>query len=1336
LAHDSGGLAVRTKPRPARRRQPLATSLSTAVRSIGRTATRTAQQHVYGPPAPRRPQRPVRQPKAFQIGAKPFAPAQRRAERRVVRATQQGPGGKAHPLPRAKVYSVPDVLRSPKGATPNRYVTTDPRAAQRFQRQQVSGLLARVGHPHGPLDDVAHAVGSGLSSAGGYLWHLATTQSPTQHQQRQILGQGVNKIGDAQLRRQEGLTGNQTVRALTHPSEITHALHGLVEKGVRHQELAGAGQLGDVRTQARIASTPYQVGRALVEHPSAIPKTLKGLGELALAAPAGVVQAAADPVQAVGAAKQDFSRRYGPLAKGNAKAFRARIGKEGASAEIADISLIGGAEGALLGRGAGRAARTGALGARAQRLATEARPALRISGNLTREQQLSPNLIRAGLQRGQDVARRRVQARRVARAPDEGVRGIQPQGPNEVAPLTLSSQHRLQRVAASEVQSRAFQAFRNEQGHEIGLGARRNIARLNPDQRDAVFHVMQGIVSPDNPRLARRQLLARKASIVAEYRRQGLQGVPREVKVIDRLVANADKVFGPKLRAFHAEELARGHRVGHMGVTDTVAEARRYRPQAHVLGVPYDYQVARDTIKQRFDQELRRAPDANAAEIVKQQRDEALANLEDQRPALDRRFVQRVRTAANEAGLPEPAYLQHFKHPTEADRRAAFAVGGSRATAGVKQSELRLFASGRADTRPQAYLQSLARSIKRKHNWPLVAKQAEVHAFPNPGVDEIRAALGHHANPDRLTADDWRTILEHRGWNAQDYSFWNPGRFRSELEHRSNVAERPHEAAGDLKDQTDLEHALTQGIIPADSATFPRNRGLKLIPRQVDEEINAAARGGQTLPGRIADKFQAVQSRLLLGTSPGWMQIQVGANAFLAGFGTHGNVADFLRAPLWYRNLSPELKQAADEMFGSGVGEAHGHKVHLGAATNNSLINWYRTLRETAAFKAGHVKSRIPGVRHVPGNPIDAIFAFDHAQNAYFKRVVLYNRIKRAAYQDMTRKGGAAYRLEGQITNLLSLGPKEQMRAITENPKLFEDHARAVNDILGDYVRYTARERKTFKRFVLFYGFMRYALKTLFYTMPVKHPLVLAAVAKLAQLHNQEVKDLLGGNDAPWAFSRIFFRSGSPGSILGLGDKVPGSAGLYSTDLARLNPVSTPFTDVSTEGVKSFGSFMSPLVQNLADQLYGKRLYTGQPLRVHGSAEQQKSIDAGTRGRILLNDALSQILPYRALSQATQRGTQGDDALLFSPRPIKYKTAAAQAKEKQRQASRAGGLQALLQQLEPFLPRPDTTRQTVANIRKKKGKGKGVPVPAGGPNYGNFSAPSTTGGPDWGNWSP
>src|SRR5690606_22242153 len=58
---------------------------------------------------------------------------------------------------------------------------------------------------------------------------------------------------------------------------------------------------------------------------------------------------------------------------------------------------------------------------------------------------------------------------------------------------------------------------------------------------------------------------------------------------------------------------------------------------------------------------------------------------------------------------------------------------------------------------------------------------------------------------------------------------------------------------------------------------------------------------------------------------------------------------------------------------------------------------------------------------------------------------------------------------------------------------------------------------------------------------------------------------------------------------------------------------------------------------------------------------------------------------------------------LWDPRPIEYKTPRARARDAERIRRRQRGLEALLHQIVPFVPKPDHTRDTVRNIQEREG---------------------------------
>lgn len=1214
------------------------------------------------------------------------------------------------------------------------------------QRAERRASAIRAAHPHTVgFKDIMGTVSEVARRAAGQRPGAGSTS--VGRQGSQVVGDAGKFIEGAPgryiLSGPGGPQQNQTVAALAHPGRLAKGFHDYATQRALVESSGGqfkSATVPQIDPKKLVIDTP----RALAEHPSAIGKTLKDLALLPVSGPAGVVGAVADPAKAYQYFKADVNRRY----SGSASRYRRRIGKEGAAAEVTDALAFGTPELKALGEGLGQVARTGAAGPRLRRFATEARPALRTSGNVAHAQDLSSNLFRASLQRVED-RRRAARTAKLNRKHPTAKPGLQPRGgvrpsgrPHEVVPLF---QRRAQRVETSRVQSRNYQAFQHQHHQEVTGGAQHAISRLNRHQQRAVFHTLQGLVSLHDPARAVEQLLARRARVEEGWRASGVAKPPPELKTIDYLVRHADKVFTPELARFHAGELARAERVGHVGVSSTVAEARRYRPQARELGVDYTYHKLRDRIRADAKRQLARTQDRNQAADIKQRRDQQLAELDARRPELDRQFVATVKAKAAEQGLPEPVYVQHFKHQNAAQAeeglpgpqaagRAAHAMGGSRAAPGVKQSEMRLLDSGTADTSSQAYVQSVARTIKRGHNWRAMAQQVDTHAFPNPTPSELEAAFGHkHVNPARLTADEWKTVLTHRGVDHSEYALWSPGKFQREVSQAAAQDAQHGSAKAGAHDAIEMQAAFDSASAPAEQAVdkFGRDQGVRLIPREVYNELHATIKAASAT-GRLVDKLQGLQSSVLLGTNPSWLQIQVGANAFLAGFGTRGNVADFLKAPAFFRHLKktdPVLVQVTNELFGTGVGEAHSRNAKLGAATNNRIVDGYRAVRAAVGFKAAAAKNAVPLLRDLPTlNPIHLMFSIDNAQNRYFKRVVLYNQVKRQAFRDMSAEGGVAFRLQAQIAHLLTLGPRARIEAIMRDPQLLERHAQAVDNVLGNYVRYTARERSTFKRYVLFYGFMRYSLRTLLYTLPVKHPIVASVVAKLAQLHNQEVRDLIGKNAPPWVYASIYMdtKVGKGGHMrftdpaVQAGKKPPRTIGL-----ARLNPVTNPLVDLATEGPKALGSFISPALQIALNQMYGRNLFT------------HRDYEPGTSGwRRVVNELGQLAFPYRALERQTQPGPARyyrSDTLLFDPRLKHYKTPAKRREERRAIAAdrKAGG--SLLGQLLPFVPRQDFTaqgskaRQKQLGKKKHRGGGGNLFGPGGGGGSGSF-APFARGG--------
>jgi hypothetical protein len=354
--------------------------------------------------------------------------------------------------------------------------------------------------------------------------------------------------------------------------------------------------------------------------------------------------------------------------------------------------------------------------------------------------------------------------------------------------------------------------------------------------------------------------------------------------------------------------------------------------------------------------------------------------------------------------------------------------------------------------------------------------------------------------------------------------------------------------------------------------------------------------------------------------------------------------------------------------------------THFGAALRGPLVEHLRALGQTPIFQAAH--------RH---NPLDLLFKFDNnINNRRFRQAVLYSQLKRQAFRNMGDASGRFTQAVERAKAALTGTPDEMLRKQAKHQDAFEEAARATNEILGNYTRYTAKERQFFERNFMFYGFLRFSVRWAFYTMPIKHPVMTAIGVELSKLHENEVRQLLGvGPDDPLA-------PGALSSIFTGGKEVP---------FQRFNPALNVLTQAS--GPNQLAGSLSPIALEAINQLAGKNIYTGAPYQVKGSAENRKNIDLTSRGRIFLEDWLRFATPYRAGEQLKFKGAkQGADTLLFSPRPTHYKSSDAIQRNELRKAiqGRKTFAQVLLEQLIPGWPRESDIQQRQKGYLQATGK--------------------------------
>jgi hypothetical protein len=475
--------------------------------------------------------------------------------------------------------------------------------------------LAYTG-PHGSVTGDLAKLGSHTLSA---LLHV-TGHSPEQD---------VNRV----------FHPSATQRAIAHPRQLVKGLSHLSRD--RYLAASVPGYKPHSFPQVSVPKAAYAVGVVANEarkgnlHP--LGKTLRDIGIYTATAPAGVVQALADPVGTAREYTKDANRRY----SGSYKQVERRVKKQGAGAEAADLLTLGTPAAAGAGRGITTAAREFAPNSRAARFLTEHRPDLRVSGNASKRQELSPNAFRAVAQRGEDRARAARVRKRTARAAKQGrpAPGLQPRSAEQVRQdalynrRTAGARHRralragdsmsveqsrrdlvtakrqqarakarrqgaraevvplfekrAERIVQAEVQSRHHQRFKARRQQEITGSqgsALANISHLNRHERLAVTLAIKGAMPLDKEHAVPWLHNVREA-MHREYQATQREGTGQALKAIDDLIAHSDRAFTPKLRQFQAEEVARTQRISSTDreLRATTAQAQPRRAQAFAL---------------------------------------------------------------------------------------------------------------------------------------------------------------------------------------------------------------------------------------------------------------------------------------------------------------------------------------------------------------------------------------------------------------------------------------------------------------------------------------------------------------------------------------------------------------------------------------------------------------------------------------------------------------------------------------------------------------------------------------------------------------------------------
>jgi hypothetical protein len=820
--------------------------------------------------------------------------------------------------------------------------------------------------------------------------------------------------------------------------------------------------------------------------------------------------------------------------------------------------------------------------------------------------------------------------------------------------------------------SAAYVSMRVEQREwEKQFGKR--LRELSEDEQKGFFYAQAfGIRTPEQARAylgPHRDAILRTREELKQWESEkdlitgDLWQVFNEVPRIDEILKAPEKVFTPKLAQFADDMRVEARRLGRMdpGLRGGRRQMKMAEmgSQARMLGV-------------RLEDYAEDVDNPTRAEV--------------------QAYIRDAEIKRREAGLENPGFFRG-----EGDDNTPYslwAVGGTRAVQTDKRKRFVLTDYGASNTDPQAFARGMMNNIKRRYNWNKTADLFEMFASPiyrdMAPAQLARALRNSDIDPDEVVA-----------WSSRLYE-----NRESEIAAAIRQAERdaPDDALGisranlDLGDnpqdgQARVREAIEASVLAGGdtplvaqlearaAATAPgratpsgafEETKWTLIPKAAYEEIfDATKPSGAGL--RTLGVLQGKVSRVLLA-NPVWLQFQVASNAFLTGLVDGTGPLTFIKAQVWWNKLPEDIKQAVSPYV--GIHRWYDDQNRIGASRFkrgplNDLVDTYRGWKTTPFWQRG-----------TELNPLTAFFKVDNAQNNYFRRAVLYNRVKREAFKQMGEDMGMAIRLQKQIldsVNLKSLGPEEQMRYLLSRRDLIEEHAKHVDSVLGNWTSYTAFERRVMSRFLIFYGFIRFSTKLTFYTMPMKHPLTSEIMLKLGQMQNQELKRIFGADIPPWEVGNYY-----------------GKDGLIRIEAARLNPYFNLYqaivgnsreqlvTDSNKKNQKyelgpKFGglnpvtifSYMPPYMALVADQLVQMQTgLGGKPWTTNSNASYKmlpvSPVGPKDRLQIIWNSVFRLSPYYRALEQVglpgrapntpfgPLRGKQTTDSTWLTPNPVEY----------------------------------------------------------------------------------
>jgi hypothetical protein len=625
-------------------------------------------------------------------------------------------------------------------------------------------------------------------------------------------------------------------------------------------------------------------------------------------------------------------------------------------------------------------------------------------------------------------------------------------------------------------------------------------------------------------------------------------------------------------------------------------------------------------------------------------------------PAMTRRetdaeVLKRLDEAAVAQGLRPGGYFPHGPNESPADFTAGMNL---RAKANVHPTQYERFELGNVPRDFKSFEQAVASNLKRRFQWTQNARL----------MDELALVRGRTKSGDPVrqgTLKQWRTHFRSAERDPNDFVFVNSVKFTNRK--GDDFEEMGAEFEGVI-DGGDLGQVA--------SKEFESSTKWVAVPRAAYEALSPQTPHGigkgASIAGRLAGKvIKGIPTKLILGLNPSWAVLQVindGTLAALAGVGP-GTVA---RSEQFWRSaggqavlkeVQPYIGATTFERELTGRGQRLGHLV------DSDITNALGSVADALRSSPLHIPGRAGELAYAHRNPLDWLFQFTHWEADKFRRALLYKQMERQAYEDLGSALGDAMRMTDPLQQVFNPARpartvRERMMDLAQNRELMEEFGTHVDRMMGNFTRFGPKERAILERNVMFYGFLRFSVRFTFWTMPTRHPIVSSIAGHMSQLHEKEVRRLMGVKPdeplLPGMLSKYYFIKDGK---------------LMELPLQRANPALNALTQGAPSLTGLVGA-LPPLVQELLNQIASKDLYFDSPFRLEGDPAlshkprllQRKlggfeslAMPGSPRFKIALANLLGALAPYRTfVAPGKDRSPMSSESepLFYDRVPMEY----------------------------------------------------------------------------------